>query len=113
MAKKESVPFSVLNSMRGTIDDSNNLVWTGLLFKESDIPEIESWFKEIGLIDKNSKIEWIATIDGNVKGKNGRSDVYIRLTGKGVINPLVRLQVDGLMWYSDFIDNFKDDYFLD
>ena len=83
------------------------------MFQESDIPDMEDWFKEIELIDKDSKIEWIADITGNVRGKDGRNDVYIRLTGKGVINPLVRLQIDGLMWFHDFIDNYKDDYVLD
>ena len=68
------------------------------------------WFREIGLIEQDAEITNVQHIAGNVKGDEGRYDIMLTISGKGIINPIVRLQVDGLKWLSDFVDNYREDY---
>lgn len=108
MVRISKISFSEVSKRCGC--DSNNLVWMALSIQESDIPEIESWWKEIKLIDEDSKIVEVAIISGNVLGDSGRTDVYFKLSGKGVVNPLVRLGIPDLKWLTDFVGNCREDY---
>lgn len=105
MPKKNSIPFADLSKYT----DSNSFVWTALTFNPKEKADIEAWLKEIKFMPKTASILDMKFIDGNVKGKAGRSDVLF-ITSETRFAPLVRLQVDGLKWTSDFRDNYGADY---
>lgn len=102
---KNVIPFSDL----GQYNDSNSFVWTALTFNAKDKPEIEKWLKEIKFMPADASITAMKKIGGNVKGSKGRSDVLF-ITTETTFHPMVRLQVDGLKWTSDFRDNYGKDY---
>lgn len=98
------------------LNDFNTLVWTGLLIEEETyevtLNDITEWFKEINLIPRDSVISEIVNITGNVRESTGdyRVDKLIKFESPTNINPLVRLNISGLKWTSDFIVNYKEDY---
>ena len=96
-----------------SLNDVNNLVWLGCTASMTEAEDITNWFREIGLIEQDAEVVNIQHILGNVLGEKGRYDIMLTITGKGIINPIVRLQADGLRWLSDFVSNYRRDYLAD
>lgn len=112
MFEKDNISFVELQDKlsNGEINDVNNPVWMALTASRDDLQGITEWFREIGLIDPNDCVDDIILITGNCLGTQGRTDMLLSITGRGIINPIVRMQVDGLKWTSDFIHNYRKDY---
>lgn len=95
-------------------NDSNSIVLTAILLEETDIPDVNQYFHEIKLLNDDKQISAIHHLSDNILGENGRSDFLIELTGEGIANPMIRIQLCmsgfGVHWTSDFIDNYARDY---
>ena len=97
-------------------NDSNSIVITGVDVKGLTIEEIdEIMHKNWGLLPETKHVTGMAHISDNVLGEDGRTDILFELSGEGIANPMVRMMLRsqglGLMWTSDFIDNYRTDYF--
>ena len=97
-------------------NDSNSIVITGVDVKGLTIEEIdEIMHKNWGLLPETKHVTGMAHISDNVLGEDGRTDILLELSGEGIANPMVRMMLRsqglGLMWTSDFIDNYRTDYF--
>lgn len=112
MNTKETICFQELIAGldNHSLNDVNNPVWLGCVASMADAEDMTNWFREIGLIEQDAKVVNIQHITSNVMGEKGRYDIMLTITGKGIINPIVRLQVDGLKWLSDFVSNYRRDY---
>ena len=94
-------------------NDVNNPVWMALTASTDDLKDMTEWFREIGLISEEDSVIDIQKITGNVLGDEGRTDMMLTISGKGIINPAVRLMVSDLKWASDFVSNCANDYFAE
>ena len=102
----ESIPFSEVRGLK----DVETMVWTGLLLKKAELPEVEAFLKEKGLLSAGTLVD-AKNISGNVdEDKDHRIDVVLFFKDAVFGNPVVRLFMDGLKWTSDFVVNFRDDY---
>lgn len=101
----------------GSMNDSNSFVIVGLLLSESELPEIESFFKDQKFIPETMNLTGAANIKGNVRESTGdyRHDVIFFTSGTGDLSPMARLLLSrmGVKWTSDFIDNYRSDYTLE
>ena len=96
-------------------NDSNSLIIAGVDVDGLTIEEIdEVMHKNWGLLPENKHVIGMAHLSDNVLGEDGRSDILFELSGEGTANPMVRLMLRsrglGVMWTSDFIDNYAKDY---
>ena len=96
-------------------NDSNSLIIAGIDVDGLTIEEIdEVMHKNWGLLPENKHVTGMAHLSDNVLGEDGRSDILFELSGEGTANPMVRLMLRsrglGVMWTSDFIDNYGKDY---
>ena len=109
---------SIVESLQnGTLDDNNSFVITGLLLEESEIPLIESFLRdEVHFLPAEMTITGAASIKGNVREETGdyRHDIIFFTDNQGSLNPMVRLCLShtGLKWTSDFVVNYRPDYYL-
>ena len=101
----DTIPFSELRGLK----DVETMVWTGLLLTKAELPEVNSFLLQTGLL-KEGKLVDAKNISGNILGDNGRCDVVLFFEGAVLGNPIVRLKIDGLKWTSDFVDNYRKDY---
>jgi hypothetical protein len=100
-----TIPFNDLASLK----DVETMVWTGLLLKKADLPDVEACFKQMGLL-KEGKLVDAKNISGNVLGYKGRCDVVLFFEGAVLGNAAARLCINGLKWTSDFRTNYSKDY---
>ena len=102
-----------------TLDDTNQIIWTGVIINKSDIPEIKEMMdsgndklslgNRCPLLNKGEVID-VKVIDGNVLGEEGRMDCVIFFKD-AEINIMQRLQMaQEFKWVSDFVDNYASDY---
>lgn len=91
------------------MNDVETLVWTGLILKKSEFKAVSDFFKEINFL-KSGEVVDAKVICDNVNGEDGRTDVLLILKDAVIANPIVRLTVEGLMWTSDFFNNYANDY---
>ena len=109
---------SIVESLQnGTLDDNNSFVIVGLLLKESELPDVESFLRdEVHFLPAEMSITGAASIKGNVREETGdyRHDIIFSTDNQGSLNPMARLSIDqmGVKWTSDFVDNYRDDYHL-
>lgn len=102
----------------GTYNDCNNPVWMGVLLEDTDDNttdnfikhQVTDFFRKVELISATDSVVGFKQITGNVLGKNGRTDVMLEISGKGIDNPIARLLVPDLKWASDFVVNHADEY---
>lgn len=107
-----AVHFSELKNLTGF-----NVILMGL--SESN-EEVEKQFTKM-LVD--SKVVHTNTINaftgsylitGNIRGKDSRTDYLFKFKKDIDVNigrlAIVRLQINGMKWVEDFIDNYKSDY---
>ena len=95
-------------------NDNNAIIMTGLLLEDNEVQDVNTFFHECGLISEDKEVIGAAHLSDNVLGSDGRSDIVILLSDTGTINPMVRLQLRmggmNVMWVSDFMDNYSQDY---
>ena len=96
-------------------NDSNSIIIAGIDVDGLAIEEIdEIMHKNWGLLPETKHVTGMAHIYDNVLGEDGRTDILFELSGEGIANPMVRMMLRaqglGLMWTSDFIDNYANDY---
>jgi len=96
-------------------NDTNSIVIAGVDVDGLTIEDIdEIMHKNWGLLSEEKHVTGMAHIYDNVLGEDGRTDILFELSGEGIANPMVRMQLRaqglGLMWTSDFIDNYAKDY---
>ena len=96
-------------------NDSNSIIIAGVDVDGLTIEEIDDLMhKNWGLLPETKHVTGMAHIYDNVLGEDGRTDVLFELSGEGIANPMVRMMIRtqglGLMWTSDFIDNYANDY---
>ena len=109
---------SIVESLQnGTLDDNNSFVIVGLLLKESELPDVESFLRdEVHFLPAEMSITGAASIKGNVREETGdyRHDIIFFTDNQGSLNPMARLRIAqmGVKWTSDFVDNYRDDYHL-
>lgn len=101
----QDVPFHTLS----VYNDSNSFVWTSLAFNPAEQGDIEVWLKNLGFLPASAKIIDMRKISGNILGDDGRTDVLF-ITEPTAFQPLARLQIEGLKWTSDFIQNYRNDF---
>lgn len=103
-----SISFSELSNY----NDSNSCIIIGLLINdESEVREINDFLSNKLGFSKGKKIVGYHHIEGNILGKDGRSDYLIEFDHPEVaFNPIAKLNFNCLKWTSDFIDIFKKDY---
>lgn len=106
---KTTIPFAELKNF----NDSNSFVWTNLEYNPNDLPAIEKWLKEEKFLPEKASLKSMKLISGNVLGTEGRTDVLFETTEETTFHPIVRLQIEGLKWTSDFIPNYGKDYGVD
>ena len=107
--KNNSISFSELSNF----DDSNSCVMVALVVNdESEVKQINDFLaNELGF-SKGKQIVGYHHIKGNVRGEDGRSDYLFEFDHPEIsFNPIARLKFPDLKWTSDFIDNYKNDYF--
>ena len=104
-----TIPFK---QVREQYNDSNSIVCINLLAHQEELVDIDNYLSEQGLFNKGSIIE-MRKIANNKKGDEGRSDVLFILKDNTIVNPTKRMLLRdmGIMWTSDFIDNYKCDYY--
>lgn len=109
---KDTIHFRDLEAglESGTLNDVNNPVFMACIASMDDAKDMTNFFREIGLIEQDAEVVNIQHILGNVRGEDGRYDLLLTITGKGIVNPIKRLQVRDLKWLSDFITNYRTDY---
>ena len=106
--KSNPISFSELSEY----NDRNSCVMIALLINnESEVEQINDFLtNELGF-SKGKAIVGYHHIEGNVRGKDGRSDYLLEFDHPEIgFNPVARLKFPDLKWTSDFIDNFKKDY---
>lgn len=105
-----TIPFK---QVREQYNDSNSIVCINLLTYQEELTDIDNYLSEQGLFNKGSMIE-MRKIADNKNGDEGRSDVLFILKDNTTVDPIKRLILRdiGIMWTSDFIDNYKCDYKL-
>ena len=109
---------SIVESLQnGTLNDNNSFVIVGLLLKESELPDVESFLRdEVHFLPAEMSITGAASIKGNVREETGdyRHDIIFFTDNQGSLNPMARLRIAqmGVKWTSDFVDNYRDDYHL-
>lgn len=108
--KKNSISFEELSNY----NDSNSCVMIALIIdNENEIKAMNEFLSsELGF-SKGKNIVGYHHIEGNVRGKDGRSDYLLEFNHPEIaFCPLARLRFPDLKWTSDFIDNYKEDYIL-
>ena len=109
---------SIVESLQnGTLDDNNSFVIVGLLLKESELPDVESFLRdEVHFLPAEMSITGAASIKGNVREETGdyRHDIIFFTHNQGSLDPLARLHLSqmGVTWTSDFVDNYRSDYHI-
>ena len=109
---------SIVESLQnGTLNDNNSFVIVGLLLKESELPDVESFLRdEVHFLPAEMSITGAASIKGNVREETGdyRHDIIFFTANQGSLNPMARLSIAQMRvkWTSDFVDNYRDDYHL-
>lgn len=109
---------SIVESLQnGTLDDNNSFVIVGLLLKESELPLIESFLRdEMNFLSAEMSITGAASIKGNVYEETGdyRHDIIFFTDNQGSLDPMARLRLSrmGVQWTSDFVVNYRPDYYL-
>ena len=109
-----SIVESLLNS---TLNDNNSFVIIGLIFEESDFSDVESFLRDQAhFLPAEMSITGAALIKGNVLEETGdyRHDVIFFTDNKGSLNPMSRIRLSdmGVLWTSDFVDNYRSDYHI-
>ena len=104
-----TIPFK---QVREQYNDSNSIVCINLLTYQEELTDIDNYLSEQGLFNKGSMIE-MRKIANNKNGDRGRGDVLFILKDNIKVDPIKRLLLSdlGIMWTSDFIDNYKSDYY--
>ena len=94
--------------------DDNSIVLCALTLKDEEIPELDRFLHDNGLLPESKFVSGVCHLSDNVKGEDGRSDLLVELSGEGMANPIVRIQMCAagfsVKWTSDFIDNYAKDY---
>ena len=109
---------SIVESLQnGTLNDNNSFVIIGLLFEESDFSDVESFLRdEAHFLPAEMSITGAALIKGNVLEETGdyRPDVIFFTDNNGYLDPMNRLRLSemGVLWTSDFVDNYRSDYHI-
>ena len=108
--KTNSISFRELSDY----NDSNSCVILALLINdESEVDVINDFLANELRLSKGKKIIGYHHIEGNVRGKDGRSDYLLEFDRPEIaFNPIARLRFPDIKWTSDFKDNFKEDYIL-
>ena len=96
-------------------NDSNSIVITSIDVEGLSIEELDNIFhNNLGLLPPEKHVTGVAHLSDNVLGSDGRTDILFELSGEGIAYPMVRLALRsqglGVMWTSDFMDNYKKDY---
>ena len=104
-----TIPFK---QVKEQYNDSNSIVCINLLTYQEELTDIDNYLSEQGLFNKGSMIE-MRKITDNKNGDRGRSDILFILKDNTTIDPIKRMLLSdlGIMWTSDFIDNYKRDYY--
>lgn len=108
--KTNTISFGELSDY----NDSNSCVMLALLINDESEVEIINDFlaNELGF-SKGKKIIGYHHIEGNVRGKYGRSDFLLEFDHPEIaFNPIARLRFPDIKWTSDFKDIFRQDYIL-
>ena len=103
-----SISFGELSNY----NDSNSCVMVALIINnEDEVKDISEFLSnELGF-SKGKNIIGYHHIEGNVRGKDGRSDYLFEFDHPEIaFNPLARLRFPDLKWTSDFADNYRKDY---
>lgn len=109
---------SIVESLQnGTLNDNNSFVIVGLLLEESELPLVESFLRdEMNFLPAEMSITGAAAIKGNVREETGdyRHDIIFFTDNQGSLDPMVRLRLSrmGVKWTSDFVVNYRPDYYL-
>lgn len=109
---------SIVESLQnGTLNDNNSFVIVGLLLEESELPDVESFLRdEVHFLPAEMSITGAASIKGNVREETGdyRHDIIFFTDNQGSLDPMARLRIAqmGVMWTSDFVDNYRSDYHI-
>lgn len=82
-----------------------------LINDESEVNIINDFLaNELGF-SRGKKIIGYHHIEGNMRGKDGRSDYLLEFDHPEIaFNPIARLRFPDLKWTSDFREIFKQDY---
>lgn len=107
----KEIKFSELNDY----NDSNSIIIAGVSVDGITMEEIdEIMHKNWGLLPDNKHVTGMARLSDNVLGDKGRTDILFELSGDGIANVMARMQLRmaglGVMWTSDFIDNYRSDF---
>lgn len=110
----KTIRFSELSNY----NDCNSIVIAGVNVDGMTIEEIDSIMRgNWGLLKNDKHVTGMAKITGNVNGEDGRTDILFELSGDDCADPMVRMRLRmsglGVMWTSDFIDNYSRDYYTD
>jgi len=95
-------------------NDTNSLIFMGLILDQETCSQVTSFFeKEEKLVPEGSIVDYYDITD-NVAGKNRRQDVLIVLKKDTPVNAMKRLNLSniGVKWTSDFISNYRGDYYI-
>ena len=109
---------SIVESLQnGTLNDNNSFVIVGLLLEESELPLVESFLRdEMNFLPAEMSITGAASIKCNVREETGdyRHDIIFFTDNQGSLDPLARLRLSrmGVKWTSDFVVNYRPDYYL-
>ena len=105
--KTNKISFSELSDY----NDSNSCVMVALLIDdESEVNAINDFLANGLGFSRGKKIIGYHHIEGNVRGKDGRSDYLLEFDHPEIaFNPIARLRFPNLKWTSDFKENFKQD----
>ena len=107
----KEIKFSDLSNY----NDCNSIIITGIDIDGLSTEEIDGIFHEnLGLLPAEKHVTGVARLSDNVLGEDGRTDILFELSGEGTANVGARLRLRmsglGVMWTSDFIDNYHKDY---
>ncbi len=110
-----------MNINKTTIQDISNLKEFGMVVLGAGKP-LNEWVEGISKILKEEKIveqdvntfSGAATVEGNILGKNGRTDLLLvfNKNSKPNIGKLAiwRLRFGDISWTEDFVTNYRKDY---
>lgn len=94
------------------ISDDNAVVLIATTFPEDfNFDELDDFLSNELCFSKGKKLVGVRRILGNIKGNAGRTDWLLEFEGDVFWNVIARLRFPSLKWVSDFIYNYKEDFF--
>ena len=98
------------------ISDDEGVIFMDVIFGDTldsviqTIPEVDAFFKQVGLINNDVNVVGLHKILGDINNDN-RNNWLIEFDKSTIVSPIVRLRMgNDIKWISDFVINYAKKY---